>query len=89
MHAENSVIVDGATLSCAAVAAVARQGARVTVAPGNGHGLRLLRSHAGGAGEPLSAAVARGALAILLNQHQPSAEPHEDQVEKAHGHESL
>jgi histidine ammonia-lyase len=107
MHTENSVMVDGATLSCAAVAAVARRSARVTVAPsglaravasheavlaavgrdafygrttgvgangrvtvapGNGHGLRLLRSHAGGAGEPVSAAVARGALAIRLNQ---------------------
>jgi histidine ammonia-lyase len=41
---------------------------RMPVEPGNGHGLRLLRSHAGGAGEPVSAAVARGALAIRLNQ---------------------
>jgi histidine ammonia-lyase len=107
MHADNPVIVDGATLSCAAVAAVARRSARVavapsgleraaashraalaavgrdafygrttgvgangrvTVAPGNGHGLRLLRSHAGGAGEQASADIARGALAIRLNQ---------------------
>jgi histidine ammonia-lyase len=107
VDAENSVIVDGVTLSCAAVAVVARQGAAVTVAPsglaraiasheaalamvgrdavygrttgvgangmiavtpGGGHGLRLLRSHAGGAGEPVSAAIARGALAIRLNQ---------------------
>jgi histidine ammonia-lyase len=41
---------------------------RMTVAPGNGHGLRLLRSHAGGAGEPVSADIARGALVIRLNQ---------------------
>jgi histidine ammonia-lyase len=41
---------------------------RVTVPPGHGHGLRLLRSHAGGAGEPVAADVARGALAIRLNQ---------------------
>jgi histidine ammonia-lyase len=107
MRTENTVIVDGAALSCAAVAAVACRGARVTVAPeglaraaaahraalaavgrdavygrttgvgangrmpvapGNGHGLRLLRSHAGGAGEPVPAAVARGALVIRLNQ---------------------
>src|ERR1700679_2635154 len=34
MHADNLVIMDGATLSCAEVAAVARRGARVTVAPG-------------------------------------------------------
>jgi histidine ammonia-lyase len=107
MHTENSVTVDGATLSCAAVAAVARRGATVTIAaeglaraaashrvglaavgrdalygrttgvgangkvavePRSGHGLRLLRSHAGGAGEPVSAAVARGMLAIRLNQ---------------------
>jgi histidine ammonia-lyase len=107
MHADNLMIVDGATLSCAAVAAVARWGARVsvapgglaravashqaalaavgrdafygrttgvgangrvTVAPGNGHGLRLLRSHAGGAGEQVSAAIARAALVIRLNQ---------------------
>jgi len=40
----------------------------VAVQPGNGHGLRLLRSHAGGAGEPVAADVARGALAIRLNQ---------------------
>jgi histidine ammonia-lyase len=40
----------------------------VTVAPGSGHGLRLLRSHAGGAGEQVSAGIARGALAIRLNQ---------------------
>lgn len=40
----------------------------VAVQPGNGHGLRLLRSHAGGAGEPAAADVARAALAIRLNQ---------------------
>ena len=107
MHAENSVTVDGATLSCAGVAAVARRGARVSIAPeglaraaashqvgltavgrdavygrttgvgangkvavepGDGHGLRLLRSHAGGAGAAASAAVARGTLVIRLNQ---------------------
>ena len=34
MHADNLVIMDGATLSCAEVAAVARRGTRVTVAPG-------------------------------------------------------
>jgi histidine ammonia-lyase len=107
MRAENSVTADGATMSCAAVAAVARRGATVTIAPeglaraeashrvalaavgrdalygrttgvgangkvtvepGGGHGLRLLRSHAGGAGPPASAAVARGTLAIRLNQ---------------------
>jgi histidine ammonia-lyase len=107
MHAENSVIADGATLGAAAVAAVARRGARVAVAPeglaraaaahraalaavardafygrttgvgangrvavepGTGHGLRLLRSHAGGAGEPVTVAVARAMLAIRLNQ---------------------
>jgi hypothetical protein len=33
MQAENSLIVDGATLSCSAVAAVARRGAAVAVAP--------------------------------------------------------
>ena len=88
MHAEY-LMVDGATMSCAAVAAPARPGARVAVAPeglaraaashagalaavggsafygrttgvgadsavavapGSGHGLRLLRSHAGGPG---------------------------------------
>src|SRR6185437_13947845 len=107
MHADSTVIVDGATLSGEIVAAVAERGARVAVAPdgtaraaaahrallaavsrervygwttgvgannrvpverGNGHGLRLLRSHAGGAGEPVAAAVARGALVIRLNQ---------------------
>jgi histidine ammonia-lyase len=107
MHAEDSVTLDGAALTCAAVAAVARRGAAVTIAPeglgraagshrvalgaigrdalygrttgvgangkvavepGAGHGLRLLRSHAGGAGELASAAVARGTLAIRLNQ---------------------
>jgi histidine ammonia-lyase len=107
MQAENSLIVDGAMLTCAAVAAVARRGApvtvapsglarafashqaalaavgrdafygrttgvgangRVTVVPGNGHGLRLLRSHAGGAGERVGPDIARGALAIRLNQ---------------------
>jgi histidine ammonia-lyase len=99
--------VDGATLNCATVAAVARRGATVTVAreglaratashrvamaalgrdafygrttgvgannkvavkPADGHGLRLLRSHAGGAGALASAAVARGTLAVRLNQ---------------------
>jgi histidine ammonia-lyase len=107
VHAEDPVIVDGASLGCDAVTAVARRGARVVIAPeglaraaaghqralaavgrdafygrttgvgangrvavepGNGHGLRLLRSHAGGAGELVSTAVARGALAIRLNQ---------------------
>jgi histidine ammonia-lyase len=107
MQPQNPVTVDGATLSCAAVAEVARRGAPVavapsglaravashaaalaavgryafygrttgvgannlvTVVPGNGHGLRLLRSHASGAGERVPAAVARGALAIRLNQ---------------------
>ena len=107
MAAENSLTVDGVTLSCAAIAAVARQGARVTVAtsgfaaavasheaalaavgrdafygrttgvgansrltvtPGNGHGLRLLRSHVGGAGERARPDVARAALVIRLNQ---------------------
>ncbi len=101
------MVLDGATLSCAAVAAVARSSARVAIAPdglaraaasrraalaamgrgafygrttgvgangrvpvepGNGHGLRLLRSHAGGAGEPASESVARGTLAVRLNQ---------------------
>ena len=41
---------------------------RVVVQTGHGHGLRLLRSHAGGAGEPVAADVARAALAIRLNQ---------------------
>jgi histidine ammonia-lyase len=107
MQAENLVTLDGATLDCAAVAAVARRGATVTIAregleraaashrvamtalgrdalygrttgvgannkvavtPGDGHGLRLLRSHAGGAGALVSAAVARGTLAVRLNQ---------------------
>ncbi|MGD0698500.1 MAG: aromatic amino acid lyase [Trebonia sp.] len=107
MQPETSLMVDGATLSCAVVAAAARRGvpvavaptglaqavasheaalaamarhafygrttgvganSRMTVAPGNGHGLRLLRSHAGGAGEPVSADIARGALVIRLNQ---------------------
>jgi len=107
MRAEDGVTVDGATLTCAAVVAVARRSAPVTIAPeglaraaashraglaaigrdalygrttgvgangrvavepASGHGLRLLRSHAGGAGEPASAAVARGTLAIRLNQ---------------------
>jgi histidine ammonia-lyase len=107
MDLVNSVTLDGATLSCAAVAAVARQAATVTIAPeglaraaashrvamtavggdalygrttgvgangkvavepGGGHGLRLLRSHAGGAGALASADVARGTLAIRLNQ---------------------
>jgi histidine ammonia-lyase len=107
MHAKNLVTVDGATLTCADVTAVARDDARVAidpagraraaeshsvalaavgrealygrstgvgangklaVEPGAGHGLRLLRSHAGGAGELASAAVARGTLAIRLNQ---------------------
>jgi histidine ammonia-lyase len=103
---DDPVMMDGATLDCAALAAVARGGARVVVTPqgraraaaahqalaamgqdavygrttgvgannrmpvppGSGHGLRLLRSHAGGAGEPATAEVARGALAIRLNQ---------------------
>src|SRR3984957_10486089 len=99
--------MDGTTLSCAGVAAVARGGARVAVAPeglaraaaahqaaleaaarspfygrttgvgangmmavdpGNGHGLRLVRSHVGGAGERADGAVARGMLAVRLNQ---------------------
>jgi len=99
--------MDGTTLSSATVAAVARAGARVSIAPaglaraaashraalaavdggafygrttgvgangrvrvkpGNGHGLRLLRSHASGAGDPVSTDVARGALAVRLNQ---------------------
>lgn len=107
MQAENALTVDGGTLGCAAVAAVARRGtpvtvaasglaravashqaamaamgrhafygrttgvganSRLTVAPGHGHGLRLLRSHAGGAGEQVGADVARGALVIRLNQ---------------------
>jgi Aromatic amino acid lyase len=33
---------------------------REAVRPGSGHGLRLLRSHAGGAGEPVASDVARG-----------------------------
>ena len=107
MQAADSLIVDGGTLGCAAVAAVARRGARVavapgglaravasheaalaamgryafygrttgvgansrtTVAPGDGHGLRLLRSHAGGGGMKVRADIARGALVIRLNQ---------------------
>jgi histidine ammonia-lyase len=107
MPAENSVTLDGARLTCTAVAAVARRGAavaiapeglaraaashrvalaaigrdalygrttgvgangRVAVEPTGGHGLRLLRSHAGGAGELASDAIARGTLAIRLNQ---------------------
>jgi len=40
----------------------------VAVPPGSGHGLRLLRSHAGGAGETVAPDVARGALAVRLNQ---------------------
>jgi histidine ammonia-lyase len=107
MRAMDPVTVDGTSLSCAAVAAVARGDApvavapsglaraaaartaalaavgryafygrttgvgannTVTVAPRSGHGLRLLRSHASGAGSPVPAAVARGALAIRLNQ---------------------
>ena len=102
-----TVIMDGTTLSCAGVAAVARGGARVAVAPeglaraaaahqaaleaaarspfygrttgvgangmmavdpGNGHGLRLVRSHVGGSGERADGAVARGMLAVRLNQ---------------------
>jgi histidine ammonia-lyase len=104
---QSAVVLDGATLRCDTLAAVARRRVPVTVAPegvaradaahraaagaagthpfygrttgvganhavavqpGNGHGLRLLRSHAGGAGEPAAADVARGALAIRLNQ---------------------
>jgi histidine ammonia-lyase len=107
MKAENLVTLDGATLDCAAVAAVARRGSAVTIAregleraaashrlamtalgrgalygrttgvgannkvavkPADGHGLRLLRSHTGGAGALVSAAVARGTLAVRLNQ---------------------
>jgi histidine ammonia-lyase len=107
MHAKTPVTVDGATLTCAGVTAVAREGApveiapagreraaashsvalaavrgealygrttgvgangKVMVGPGSGHGLRLLRSHAGGAGALASGAVARGTLAIRLNQ---------------------
>jgi histidine ammonia-lyase len=107
MHAKSLVTVDGARLTCAAVAAVGRDGApvaidpagraraaashsvaldairrealygrttgvgangKVAVEPGAGHGLRLLRSHAGGAGALASTAVARGTLAIRLNQ---------------------
>src|SRR3984957_8534485 len=107
LHAESPVVVDGATLRCDTLAAVARRyvqvaaapeglaraaaahraaldavgahafygrttrvGAnhQVAVQPGNGHGLRLPRSHAGGGGEPVAADVARGALAIRLNQ---------------------
>jgi histidine ammonia-lyase len=41
---------------------------KLRVEPGAGHGLRLLRSHAGGAGAPASPAVARGTLAVRLNQ---------------------
>ena len=107
MHAENAVTVDGSTLTCSAVAAVARRDAAVTIAPeglaraaashqvalaavsqgalygrttgvgannkvavspADGHGLRLLRSHAGGAGALAWPAVARGTLAVRLNQ---------------------
>jgi len=107
MHAEHSVTIDGATLSCAAVDAVVRRNAAVTIAPaglaratashrvglaaigrdalygrttgvgangrvavrpGGGHGLRLLRSHASGAGALAPPAVARGTLVIRLNQ---------------------
>ena len=104
---DDPVMIDGGALDCATLATVARENARVTVAPqalarvgdahqaalaavghqpfygrttgvgannqvlvrpGSGHGLRLLRSHAGGAGELAPAEVARGALAIRLNQ---------------------
>ena len=107
VRAESPVMVDGTTLRCDSLAAVARRGAEVAAAPeglaraaaahraaldavgtyafygrttgvganyleavrpGSGHGLRLLRSHAGGAGEPVAGDVARGALAIRLNQ---------------------
>ncbi|HTR91429.1 MAG TPA: aromatic amino acid ammonia-lyase [Trebonia sp.] len=107
LDTQSPVVVDGATLKCNALAAIARGSGRVTVAPegvaragaahrtalaavsahacygrttgvganhavavppGNGHGLRLLRSHAGGAGETVAPDVARGALAIRLNQ---------------------
>ena len=100
-----TVIMDGTTLSCAGVAAVARGDAQVAVAPsglaraaaahraaleaaarspfygrttgvgangmmavvpGNGHGLRLVRSHVGGAGELVDGDVARGMLAVRL-----------------------
>jgi histidine ammonia-lyase len=102
-----TIVMDGATLSCAGVAAVARGGARVAIAPdglaraaaahraaleaaarspfygrttgvgangmlpvdpGNGHGLRLVRSHVGGAGEQVDGDVARGMLAVRINQ---------------------
>jgi histidine ammonia-lyase len=41
---------------------------KVAVTSADGHGLRLLRSHAGGAGPLASTAVARGTLAVRLNQ---------------------
>jgi histidine ammonia-lyase len=41
---------------------------KVAVEPGTGHGLRLLRSHVGGAGEAAAPDVARGMLAVRLNQ---------------------
>jgi len=107
MQAADSLIVGGGMLGCTAVAAAARRGVRVTIAPegleraiasheaalaavgrdafygrttgvgansrmtvspGNGHGLRLLRSHVGGAGERVRADVARAALVIRLCQ---------------------
>jgi histidine ammonia-lyase len=107
VHTKSPVVLDGATLRCDTLTAVARRGVPVTAAPdgvaraaaahraaldavgahafygrttgvganhgvavppGNGHGLRLLRSHAGGAGEPVAVDVARGALVIRLNQ---------------------
>jgi histidine ammonia-lyase len=107
MHPDDLVTMDGATLSCAAVVAVARHGVRIAIAPdglaravashravleavgrgavygrttgvgansqvavepGDGHGLRLLRSHVGGVGELVALDAARGMLAIRLNQ---------------------
>ena len=99
------VTMDGATLGCADVAAVARDGKPVTIAAaglaraavahhteitargpiygrttgvgangavpvesGPGTGLRLIRSHTSGGGEPVAAEVARGMLAVRLNQ---------------------
>lgn len=40
----------------------------VPVEPGSGHGLRLIRSHASGGGEPIAGDVARAMLAVRLNQ---------------------
>jgi histidine ammonia-lyase len=103
---EKTVQVDGRALDCAAVSAIARDGAVVTVtgaamdraraanatvtqvsaehavygrttgvgvnrsatADRDGHGLRLLRSHAGGAGPTRPPEIARAMLAVRLNQ---------------------